>query len=253
MDISHIFHGPNSGYVLELYERYLRDPDSVDSSTRAIFDKMRPEMYEEKPSEITQHDIDKIVATANLAQAIRAFGHLDADIDPLGSPPPGDPSLELATHGLTPEDLVELPSSLIGRPISDKTDNAYDAIGELRKIYSSKVGYDYYHINSLEERKWLREAAETGRFRPPVDPINEKLLLENLTRVEVLEKFLHRIFPGKFRFSIEGVDMLVPILNEIVGHSGRDRHTPHLHGYGSQGPPERHAPCHDQELQRFAD
>jgi 2-oxoglutarate dehydrogenase E1 component len=76
MDISHIFHGPNSGYVLELYERYLRDPDSVDSSTRAIFDKMRPEMYEEKPSEITQHDIDKIVATANLAQAIRAFGHL---------------------------------------------------------------------------------------------------------------------------------------------------------------------------------
>ncbi|OGE21898.1 MAG: 2-oxoglutarate dehydrogenase E1 component [Candidatus Dadabacteria bacterium RIFCSPHIGHO2_12_FULL_53_21] len=217
MDISHIFHGPNSGYVLELYERYLRDPDSVDSSTRAIFDKMRPEMYEEKPAEITQHDIDKIVATANLAQAIRAFGHLDADIDPLGSPPPGDPSLELATHGLTPEDLAELPSSLIGRPISDKTDNAYDAIGELRKIYSSKVGYDYYHINSLEERKWLREAAETGRFRPPVDPINEKLLLENLTKVEVLEKFLHRIFPGKFRFSIEGVDMLIPILNEIVG------------------------------------
>ncbi|HSC34907.1 MAG TPA: 2-oxoglutarate dehydrogenase E1 component [Thermodesulfobacteriota bacterium] len=217
MDISHIFHGPNSGYVLELYERYLRDPDSVDSSTRAIFDKMRPEIYEEKPSEITQHDIDKIVATANLAQAIRAFGHLDADIDPLGSPPPGDPSLELSTHGLTPEDLTELPSSLIGRPVSDKTDNAYDAIEELRKIYSSKVGYDYYHINSLEERKWLREAAETGRFRPPVDPINEKLLLENLTKVEVLEKFLHRIFPGKFRFSIEGVDMLVPILNEIVG------------------------------------
>ncbi len=217
MDISHIFHGPNSGYVLELYERYLRDPDSVDSSTRAIFDKMRPEIYEEKPSEITQHDIDKIVATANLAQAIRAFGHLDADIDPLGSPPPGDPSLELSTHGLTPEDLAELPSSLIGRPVSDKTDNAYDAIEELRKIYSSKVGYDYYHINSLEERKWLREAAETGRFRPPVDPINEKLLLENLTKVEVLEKFLHRIFPGKFRFSIEGVDMLVPILNEIVG------------------------------------
>ncbi|MGH7892447.1 MAG: thiamine pyrophosphate-dependent enzyme, partial [Thermodesulfobacteriota bacterium] len=130
---------------------------------------------------------------------------------------PGDPSLELATHGLTPEDLVELPSSLIGRPVSDKTDSAYDAIEELRKIYSSTVGYDYYHINSLEERKWLREAAETGRFRPPVDPINEKLLLENLTRVEVLERFLHRIFPGKFRFSIEGVDMLVPILNEIVG------------------------------------
>lgn len=61
----------------------------------------------------------------------------------------------------------------------------------------------HYHINSLEERKWLREAAETGSFRPPKDPINEKRLLESLTQVEVLERFLHRIFPGKFRFSIE--------------------------------------------------
>ncbi|MFI5322010.1 MAG: 2-oxoglutarate dehydrogenase E1 component [Thermodesulfobacteriota bacterium] len=219
MDISHIFHGPNSGYVLELYERYLRDPNAVDSTTRAVFDKLRPEIYEEKPAEITQHDIEKIVATANLAQAIRAFGHLNAKIDPLGSAAPGDPSLELSTHGLTPEDLVQLPSSLIGKPVSDKTANAYEAIEELRKIYSSTVGYDYYHINSLEERKWLREAAETGRFKSPLDPINEKLLLDNLTKVEVLEKFLHRIFPGKFRFSIEGVDMLVPIMNEIVGLS----------------------------------
>lgn len=219
MDISHIFHGPNSGYVLELYERYLRDPNSVDSATRAVFDKIRPEIYEEEPAEITQHEVEKIVGTVNLAQAIRAFGHLDAYIDPLGSTPPGDPSLNLSTHGLTPEDLTHLPSSLIGKPISEKTANAYEAIGELRKIYSSKVGYDYYHINSLEERKWLREAAETGSFRPPVDPINEKLLLEGLTKVEVLEKFLHRIFPGKFRFSVEGVDMLIPIMNEIVGLS----------------------------------
>lgn len=219
MDISHIFHGPNSGYVLELYERYLRDPNSVDSATRAVFDKIRPEIYEEEPAEITQHEIEKIVGAVNLAQAIRAFGHLDADIDPLGSTPPGDPSLKLSTHGLAPEDLAQLPSSLIGKPISEKTANAYEAIGELRKIYSSKVGYDYYHINSPEERKWLREAAETGSFRPPEDPINERLLLESFTKVEVLEKFLHRIFPGKFRFSVEGVDMLVPIMNEIVGLS----------------------------------
>jgi 2-oxoglutarate dehydrogenase E1 component len=219
MDISHIFHGPNSGYVLELYERYLRDPNAVDPSTRAVFDKLRPEIYEEKPAEITQHDIDKIVSTANLAHMIRVFGHLAAKVDPLCSSPPGDPSLELSSHGLMPEDLLELPSSLIGEPLSDKTSNALEAIDELRKIYSSTVGYDYYQVNSLEERKWLREAAETGMFRPPLDPINEKLLLENLTKVEVLEKFLHRIFPGKFRFSIEGVDMLVPIMREIIGLS----------------------------------
>lgn len=219
MDISHIFHGPNAGYVLDLYERYLRDPESVDSTTRAIFDKMRPDIYDGEPAEIAPHEIDKIVGTANLAQAIRAFGHLHARIDPLGSEPPGDPSLELATHGLTDEDLMKLPSSLIGKPISETTSSAYEAIEKLRSVYSSKVGYDYYHINSLEERKFLREAAEYGSFRPPNDPINEKLLLESLTRVEVLERFLHRIFPGKFRFSIEGVDMLVPMLNEVVGLS----------------------------------
>ncbi len=219
MDISHIFHGPNAGYVLELYERYLRDPNSVDSTTRAIFDKMRPDIYAGEPAEIAPQDIDKIVGAANLAQAIRAFGHLHANIDPLGSEPPGDPSLELSTHGLSEDDLKELPSCLIGKPIAETTSNAYEAIKELRSVYSSKIGYDYYHINSMEERRWLREAAESASFRPPNDPINEKLLLESLTQVEVLERFLHRIFPGKFRFSIEGVDMLVPMLNEVVGLS----------------------------------
>ncbi|MEQ9618038.1 MAG: 2-oxoglutarate dehydrogenase E1 component [Deltaproteobacteria bacterium] len=219
MDITHIFHGPNSGYVLELYERYLKDPDSVDSTARKIFDKIRPEINEEGLEEAAPQDIDKIVGAANLAQAIRAFGHLNARLDPLGSEPPGDPSLELETHGLTEDDLLRLPSCLIGREYGEKASNAYEAIEILRSVYSSKVGYDYYHINSLEERKWLRDAAESGQFRPPNDPINEKLLLESLTQVEVLERFLHRIFPGKFRFSIEGVDMLTPMLNEIVGLS----------------------------------
>ena len=59
--------------------------------------------------------------------------------------------------------------------------------------------------------------SESGIFRPPNEPINEKMVLESLTKTEVLERFLHRIFPGKFRFSIEGVDTLIPMFNEIVG------------------------------------
>jgi len=219
MDISHIFHGPNAGYVLELYERYLKDPDSVDSTAKSVFDKIRPEIHDGVPAEMAPGDISKIVGAANLALAIRAFGHLMANLDPLGSEPPGDPALDLETHGLTDDDLKEIPSSLIGPPIAETASNAYDAIQKLRSVYSSKIGYDYYHINSMEERKWLRDAAESGSYRPPTDPINEKRLLESLTQVEVIERFIHRIFPGKFRFSIEGVDMLVPMLNEVVGLS----------------------------------
>ncbi len=212
-----MFHGPNSGYVLELYERYLQDPDSVEPEIRALFEKWNPEIAETPTTDAHPQDMDKIVATANLAQAIRAFGHLDADLDPLGTTPLGDSCLSLEGHNLSDEDLFQLPSSLVRGPTAEETSNAHEAIVRLRSVYSSKIGYDYYHLNCIEERKWFRDRAESGAYRPPTDPINERLLLESLTQVEVFERFLHRIFPGKFRFSIEGVDMLVPMLNEMVG------------------------------------
>jgi 2-oxoglutarate dehydrogenase E1 component len=217
MNIMDMFHGPNSGYILELYDRYVEDPGSVDAQTRALFDHWKPDTTDGVPVEASQENIEKIVGTANLAQAIRTFGHLDAKINPLGIKCSGDPSLELATHKINEEDLFQLPSSLIGGPVAEMTTNAAEAIKKLRRVYSSSIGYDYYHLHSIEERRWLSHAAESGRFRPPKDPINEKRLLVSLTQTEVLERFLHRIFPGKFRFSIEGVDTLIPMFNEIVG------------------------------------
>jgi len=219
MNLSHMFHGPNSGYVVELYERFQQDPESVDPEIRALFEKWNPEISDSTTTDAHPQDMDKIVATANLAQAIRAFGHLDADLDPLGSSPPGDSCLQTPGHNINDEDLFQLPSSLIRGSIAETTSNAFEAIKKLRSVYSSKIGYDFYHLNCIEERKWFRDSAESGTFRPPNDPINERLLLESLTQVEVLERFLHRIFPGKFRFSIEGVDVMVPMLNEIVGLS----------------------------------
>jgi 2-oxoglutarate dehydrogenase E1 component len=87
----------------------------------------------------------------------------------------------------------------------------------LRAIYSSTIGYGLDHIHIPEERHWLRHAAESGRFRPPQDPIDPTGLLERLTQVEVFERFLHRMFPGKTRFSIEGLDTMVPILDQVIG------------------------------------
>ncbi len=220
MDMWNDFQGPNAGYVLELYERYRQDPNSVDAATRAYFERWTP------PAEAViaapAPDIDKIMGAVNLAQAIREYGHLEAQLDPLGSQPPGDPGLNPATHGITEEDLRQLPSSLIGGPIASKTETAWEAIQALRKTYSSKTGYDYDHLRLPEEREWLRSAAESGRFRPPEDAIDSLALLKRLTQVEIFELFLHRVFPGKTRFSIEGLDMMVPMLDEIIGAAAEE-------------------------------
>jgi 2-oxoglutarate dehydrogenase E1 component len=211
------FHGPNAGYVLELYNRYQQNPDAVDTTTRRYFEGWSPMV--DGAAALTEEQTKKIVGVMNLAHAIRAYGHLAAQLDPLGSHPPGDPSLELSTYGLTEADLSQLPASLIDSPLANEADNGLEAIETLRTIYSSSIGYDYDHVHTPEERAWLRHAVESGRFRPPHDPIDSQALLKRLTQVEVFERFLHRTFPGKTRFSIEGLDMLVPILDELLGHA----------------------------------
>jgi 2-oxoglutarate dehydrogenase E1 component len=212
------FSGLNRGYVLELYEKYRRDPSSVDPDTRAMFEQWTP------PAEApVVHDgiaYARIVGAARLAQSIRRYGHLAAKLDPLGLRLPiGDPSLLPETHNVTDEDLRNLPPDLVSSPLTENAENMADVIRLLRGLYCSTTGYDYNHVFVPEERRWLRQAAEGGRFRAPLDPISPEALLDRLTQVEVFERFLQRTFPGKTRFSIEGLDMLVPILDEVIGEA----------------------------------
>jgi 2-oxoglutarate dehydrogenase E1 component len=213
------FTGLNLAYVLDLYERYQKDPGSFDETTRDFFNQWIPP---EEPGLTAipagSFNLDKAVAAANLAQSIRAYGYLGAKLNPLRDKPAGDPYLELDYYQLTEEDLRGLPASLVSTP-SLQTGDALQAIQTLRRIYSSTIGYDYGHIRIPGERQWLRAAAEKGIFRPPRMPVNDTHLLERLTQVEVFENFLHRIFPGKTRFSIEGLDMLVPMLDVIISLS----------------------------------
>ena len=98
----------------------------------------------------------------------------------------------------------------------DAAANAYDAIERLRSIYCATSGHDYAHVFVPDERVWLRESVEARRYRPPADPIGGRELLDRVTQIEVFERFLHRTFPGKTRFSIEGLDLMIPILDEII-------------------------------------
>jgi 2-oxoglutarate dehydrogenase E1 component len=218
------FQGVNEAWVLDLYERYQADPASVDEGIRAFFRQWKPpEGWLVTEAEATlprtaesARTYGKVVAAVNLAESIRKFGHLAAQLDPLGSDPPGDPSLDPAFHGITEDELAELPASLIVGPIAQDKRNALEVIQELRRVYSSVSGWDWAHLRVPEEREWLQTAVERGLYRPPADPIDEVALLDRLTQEGVFELFLHRTFPGKTRFSIEGLGMLIPMLDEII-------------------------------------
>src|SRR6187455_2310028 len=236
------FEGVNAGYVLELYERYRQNPESVDPATREAFKSWTPSDLEalagpkgpalpgsngaarpgpKEPAVRAAEgaplpDVHVIVGAANLVSSIRRFGHLAAHLDPLGSDPPGDPSLSPRAHGITDDDLKRLPAAVVGGVVAESSNNAFEAIEKLRRVYCSTTGFDFAHVFVPEERDWLRNAAESGRFLPPMDENHSTALLDRITQVEVFERFLHRTFPGKTRFSIEGLDMMVPILDEIA-------------------------------------
>ncbi len=234
MTFEDAFHGPNAGYVLELYEQYRAQPDSVDEATRRFFEKWSlSEATTQHP--MTNGDTREMAAVAaeefdgqtvmgavSYAQAIRQYGHLDARIDPLDRERPGDPELDPAFHGITENDLRELPASIVGGPVARDHLTALDAIQALKTVYQGSIGYDYDHIRIAEERQWLREAAESRRFSITGDADRARGLLERLTQVETFELFLQRGFPTKYRFSIEGLDMMVPMLDEVVDSAAAD-------------------------------
>src|ERR1700746_1777907 len=128
------FGGLNRGYVLELYERFRNDPATVDPE--------RPASEEPGPIAESAIGVKRAVGAVNLAQSIRRYGHLAAQLDPLGSKPPGDPSLLPETPGVTDDDLRRLPADLVPSPLSDRSSNMSDLVEAFRRVYCSTTGYD---------------------------------------------------------------------------------------------------------------
>jgi len=218
------FHGHNLGYVLELYDRYLEAPESLDPDTREFFRQWSPniDFNGVSAAQFTTEaatDLRKVVGAVGYAQAIRQFGHRAAQLDPLGNPPPGDPELNPEWHEINEADLRALPAGIIDGPIVQHAENAWQAIQKLHAIYCSTIGYDNDHISNPQERVWLREAIESRRYAFDDSTEEARALLERLVQVDVMEQFLQRTFPTKYRFSIEGLDMMVPMLDEIVDYA----------------------------------
>src|SRR5262245_2594183 len=198
------FYGPNAGYAAELLER------EQEQATAAP-----PLVAPPAVDGLEAPQLSAAAAAASLAQGIRLFGYRGAQLDPLGSEPPGDPQLDYAVHGLDESTLDTLPAAVVGGPIArvEGVRTAAQAIRRPEQIYSGSSGYEFAHVGDPAERVSLLEAVENERFRPPHDPVDERQLLDRLTEVSAFERFLHRAYPGQTRFSVEGLGMLIPMLD----------------------------------------
>ena len=158
-----------------------------------------------------------VAAAMALVKAHRMHGHLAARLDPLGSEPLGDPALDESRliPPLTPELQARIPASVLRVHVPGES--LLEALPALRDVYCGTIAYEIEHLSDHAERVWLRQAIESGRYREPL-PAEERLaLLERLSKAEGFELYLRRSFLGQKQFSLEGLDAMVPMLDETIG------------------------------------
>ncbi|MBA3733748.1 MAG: 2-oxoglutarate dehydrogenase E1 component [Actinobacteria bacterium] len=234
--------GLNSGFARDLLEEYLENPDAVPSEWRRLFESGHSDVVAAHPGlsrlleaagnghpvsvaapadpaaaePASDEVLGAVAAAMALVKAHRMHGHLAAHLDPLGSEPPGDPALEpeRLIPKLTPELQEQVPASVLRLYVPGAT--LADALPRLSDTYTGTIAYEIEHISDHEKRVWLRQAIESGKYRRPLAADERKALLAGLSRVEAFEQYLRRAFLGQKQFSIEGLDVMVPMLNEAV-------------------------------------
>jgi multifunctional 2-oxoglutarate metabolism enzyme len=159
-------------------------------------------------------------AATSLVKAHRTHGHLGAHLDPLGSPPIGDPAMDPATYGLTQALMEQIPADLLRVYVPGR--NLAEVLPNLRNTYCSTIAFEIEHISSHEQRVWLREHIESGAYRPTFTVEDRMRLLERLTKVDAMERYQRATFLGQKTFSIEGLDALVPMLETLLTNVAAD-------------------------------
>jgi 2-oxoglutarate dehydrogenase E1 component len=159
-------------------------------------------------------DLRHVAAATRFVRAHRNFGHLAARLDPLGTEPIGDPSLDPASFDLTPDIMARIPADVLRIYVPGQT--LAEALPHLRATYCGTIAYEVEHIGSQQERIWLRQVIESGEHRRPLSADGKRQLLARLTAVDTFERFLHKAYLGQKRFSIEGLDMTVPMIDFTI-------------------------------------
>ncbi len=157
-----------------------------------------------------------VAAAMALVKAHRMHGHLASRLDPLGAEPIGDPALDplRLEPKLTPELQARIPTSILRIHVDGES--LREALPRLKETYCGPLGYEMEHIGDHEQRVWLRKAIESWRFRTPLKPDEQRRLYLRLCETEGMERYLRRAFLGQKQFSLEGLDVLIPMLDESI-------------------------------------
>lgn len=196
----------NLSLIEEQFLRYQKDPTRVDPTWRAFFEGVEFGEKEEASSE---------VRVFNLLTAYRTFGHLIAKVNPIATKEPSLPfELTLSALGFEESELSILFPTL---GLLDKSEASLKEILEvLRAIYAGTVAIEYMHLPAPKLKSWLQEKIEPTRFRPRFSVEKKRAILEQLNKATLFEIFLHTKYVGQKRFSLEGGETLIPLLNEII-------------------------------------
>ncbi len=239
----------NAGYARLLLDEYLENPEAVLPEWRALFESGEAEIVTSLPglarlleklsrnggkdagaggsgeagAALTPPSVEPdlellggVAAAMALVKAHRMHGHLAARLDPLGSEPVGDPALDplRLEPRLTPELQGRVPTSILR--IHVPGDTLAHALPRLQETYCGAMAYEIEHIGNHEQRVWLRKAIESWRFRKPLTPDEQRRVYIRLCQVEAFERYLRRSFLGQKQFSLEGLDVLIPMLDESL-------------------------------------
>ena len=237
-------YGGNADFLEGLYEQYLRDPASVDDRWRRYFERLAPPAGGEPSHRAVRAGIAerarlpvsrapsaatagqggggaKQAAVSRLIQIWTNRGHLLAKVDPLGLVQRSRPRvLELEYFGLSPVDLDTEFFTGSRTDAVPKRMTLRDILAQLEFIYAGPIGAEFAHVSESEERLWLQDQFQAGRLAHRFPAGERRNILWQLTAAEGLERYLHTKYVGQKRFSLEGGDALIPLLDDLIQSTG---------------------------------
>ena len=175
----------------------------------------------------------RVARGTSFVQAFRDHGHQLAQLDPLGAAPPGHPQLDPGFFGTTMEELEDIPATVVFGPEAEGS--LAERLRLLREVYCGSMGFQFEHLEDPARAQWLWDAVESREFTRPLLDQEKRGLLERLTEVEGFEQFLHKTYLGQKRFSLEGTDMLIPVIDEAIREGARDGATQVVIGMAHRG------------------
>lgn len=220
MNRSTVGNRSNLELVEQLYTQWCHDPESVDASWQAFFEGYSLGSESSPSGVVGDEESGRLQSgVTRLIDAYRDIGHYLADLDPLGLSPRRESHelLDLSEFALSEADLNR---TFYTKLFPTQSGSLRDIIAALRETYSGKIGVEFMHISNRRVRQWLQEKMEPRRNQPNLDQKQKRRVLLKLYSAELLETFLHTHYMGQKRFSLEGGETLIPLLDSIIESSG---------------------------------